>query len=440
MERSKMQRLPQRRLDVIGVALVLLVAVMAAPAAEISCLKCHGKEQGLYAQSAHAQAGLTCVDCHGGDPKVNDETAHATDNFKRPDNKRGIAELCASCHSDVRRMNPYGLPTDQLDRYKTSKHGEQLFEHNDQNVAVCTDCHGVHDILSSKAPASRTCPTNVPQTCSRCHSDAKLMAQYQLPADVVTQYKTSYHAQLLFEKGDLSAPTCVTCHGNHGATPPGTKEVGQVCGKCHIRQRELFEKSPHAEAAAAGLFSECVSCHGNHGIQKASLALFDESCVHCHANDPKQLGVRDAVAGLIRKEQSAYGHAAATVHDATVRGLATDDDQLLLQEAKTQVTQLEALQHTLSLEQLKPVAAHSGEILNQAITDISGMERFEHWKRLALGPIWGFLMVMAVLFWAKRRRLEVGRDSVNDTRAGRRARPEDTTSGRPGGPSPPVSG
>ena len=88
------------------------------------------------------------MDCHGGDPKANDETAHATDNFKRPDNKRGIAELCASCHSDVRRMNPYGLPTDQLDRYKTSKHGEQLFEHNDQNVAGCTDCHGVHDILS----------------------------------------------------------------------------------------------------------------------------------------------------------------------------------------------------------------------------------------------------------------------------------------------------
>ena len=87
---------------------------------------------------------------HGGDPKATDETAHATDNFKRPDNKKAIAELCASCHSDVRRMNPYGLPTDQL-RVQDSKHGEQLFEHNDQNVAVCIDCHGVHDILAPQS-------------------------------------------------------------------------------------------------------------------------------------------------------------------------------------------------------------------------------------------------------------------------------------------------
>ena len=157
------------------------------------------------------------------------------------------------------------------------------------------------------------------------------------------------------------------------------------------------------------MFSECVSCHGNHGIQKASLALFDKSCVQCHANDPKQLGVRDAVAGLIRKEQSDYEHAVAAVHDATVRGLATEDDQLLLQEAKTQVTQLESLQHTLSLEQLKPVAAHSEEIVNQTLTDIAGLERFERWKRNALVPIWVFLTVMAALFWAKRRQLDEAR-------------------------------
>jgi hypothetical protein len=424
----------------MAVIFVAMVSFNVTHGAELSCLKCHGPEQALYAASAHAQAGLTCTDCHGGDPTATNETAHVTDNFKRPDNKKAIAELCAGCHSDVRRMNPYGLPTDQLDRYKTSKHGEQLYGVNDQQVAGCTDCHGVHDILSPKAPTSRTYPANVPRTCSRCHSDTKLMAQYKLPADIVAQYNTSYHAQLLFEKGDLSAPTCVTCHGNHGATPPGTREVGQVCGKCHVRPRELFEKSPHAEAAAAGAFSECVSCHGNHGVQKASLALFDKSCVQCHANDPKQLAVRDAVAGLIRKEQGDYERAVAAVHDATVRGLATEDDQLLLQEAKTQVTQLESLQHALSLEQLKPVAAHSEEIVNQTLTDIAGLERFERWKRNALVPIWVFLTVMAVLFWAKRRRLEVGRDSVNETRAGRRARPEDTTSGRPGGPSLPVSG
>jgi len=402
-----MQRLPFWRPDVIAVTGALCLATLGVVrAAEPSCLNCHKDQAGLFMPSAHAQAGISCVQCHGGDPQATNETAHATDNFKRPDGKKAIAELCASCHSDVRRMNPYGLPTDQLARYKTSKHGEQLFEHNDQQVAVCTDCHGVHDILKVKSPQARVFPTNVPATCGRCHSDAKLMSQYKLPADIVEKYKTSYHAHLLLDKGDLSAPTCITCHGNHGATPPGTAEVGQVCGKCHVRQRELFAKSPHAEAAAAGAFSECVSCHGNHAIQKASPELFAKACVSCHANDPKQLGVRDAVSGLIRQAQADYQHADEVVHVATIRGLATDDDQVLLQDAKTQVTQLEVLQHTLTMTQLEPVAQRSAETVAQVLTDIRHLEWFELLKHKALWPVWAFLVSMAIIFWAKHRQLE----------------------------------
>jgi hypothetical protein len=386
-------------------AFAALTQSASVRAAEVSCFACHDKEKQPFTASAHGQAGLSCVDCHGGNPDVTDETAHATDNFKRPDNKKAIAELCASCHSDVRRMNPYGLPTDQLDRYKTSKHGEQLFEHNDQHVAVCTDCHGVHDIAKVKSPQAHVYPTNIPQTCGRCHGDTKLMAEYKLPGDIVAKYKSSYHAYMVFEKGDLSAPTCVTCHGSHGATPPGTKQVGEVCGKCHGRQRELFEKSPHAEVAKAGAFSECISCHGNHAIQKASVELFATSCVQCHANDPKQLVVRDSTATLIRRAQEDYTRATEKVHDATVRGLATDDEQLLLQEAKTQVTQLEAMQHTLDFETLKPVAARADEITKQTFADINVLERFEQWKRQSLIPIWLFLGAMAVLFWLRRKQL-----------------------------------
>jgi cytochrome c553 len=231
------------------------------------------------------------------------------------------------------------------------------------------------------------------------------MAQYRLPADVVDQYKTSYHAHLVLEKGDTSAPTCVTCHGNHGATPPGTAEVGQVCGKCHGRQRDLFEKSPHAEAASVGAFSECVSCHGNHAIKKASVDLFAEACVKCHENDPKPLAVRDATVALIRQAKDDFARATEKVRDATVRGLATDDEQLLLQETKTQVTQLEAMQHTLDFETLKPVAVRAGEITKQTFTDIRMLERIERWKREALIPVWLFLGAMAALFWLRGKQL-----------------------------------
>jgi hypothetical protein len=387
-------------------ALAMETACVRTQAADASCLACHKQEAQQFADSAHGQSGVACVDCHGGNPQVTDETAHATDNFKRPDKKQAIAEMCAHCHGDVRRMNPYGLPTDQLDRYKTSKHGEQLFEHGDQKVAACTDCHGVHDIAKVKSPQSHVYPTNIPQTCGHCHSDAALMSQYNLPSDVVAQYKTSYHATMLFDKGDLSAPTCVTCHGSHGATPPGTTQVGEVCGKCHGRQRELFEKSPHAEAASAGLFDGCVACHGNHAIQKASVQLYEVACVKCHAKDPQQLERGAAMVKLLRTAATGYDHAVAVVHDATVRGLATDDEQLLLQEAKTQLTQMEVQQHLLSPEQIEPLATRAKEVVAVTEADAAHLDQIERWKRKALVPIWVFLCIMAALFWAKRRQVE----------------------------------
>jgi hypothetical protein len=390
------------------VMLILLLTAggTAARAAEASCLACHEYQKQQFEGSAHQQAGLSCRDCHGGNPGLADETAHTMSDFNALADKRKIAESCARCHSDVRRMNPYGIPTDQLERYKTSKHGERLFGNNDKNVATCTDCHGSHDILKVKSPQSRTFPTHIPQTCGRCHSDAKLMSQYNIPADVVEKYKSSYHAQLLFEKADLSAPTCITCHGNHGATPPGIAQVGQVCGKCHVRQRELFEQSPHALPATQAKFSECISCHGNHAIKKASIELFGQSCVQCHAQQPKALAVRDAVAARIYNTRKAYENAATTVQKATVRGLATEDEQLRLEEAKTQIMQLEALQHTLSPALLQPVADRTLEIVEETLKGTNQLERLERWKVRALIPISIFLAAMAVLFWAKRRQLK----------------------------------
>lgn len=388
--------------------LIALAWSATGRAAEVSCLKCHEKENAVFTVSAHAQAGLSCVDCHGGNPKDAEPTAHSTDNFKRPDNKKAIAELCASCHSDIRKMNPFGLPTDQFERYKTSKHGEQLFQKNDQKVATCTDCHGFHDILKAKSPQARTYAANIPNTCGRCHSDKELMSRYKLPADVVDKYKTSYHAHMVLEKGDLSAPTCVTCHGNHGAVPPGTKEVGQVCGKCHVRQAELFRKSPHHEAAEAGAFSQCVSCHGNHAIQKASIDLFATACTQCHAKDVKPLTTRDNVVKLLTRAKAEYERANARVEEATRQGLATDDEQLSLQEAKTQVTQLEALQHTLNVEELHAPAVRTEDIVADVLTGVKQLEKVEVWKKRSLWPVWFFLVVMAVLFWLKRREIEKG--------------------------------
>ena len=397
----RLSRIPQRP----GWTAILLswLAFRVAAWGSESCLECHEDQAKALGASVHA--GLNCTKCHGGNPATDDyEAAHAGKAFAPLSDKRQLVEKCASCHSDVRMMNPYGLPSDQLERYKTSKHGEQLLQHGDQKVAACADCHGSHDILKVKSPQARTFPGNIPQTCGRCHADAKLMGAYQLPSDVLEKYKSSYHAHLLLEKGDLSAPTCVTCHGNHGATPPGTREVGQVCGKCHGRQAELFEKSPHAGLLASGKFHECISCHDNHAIQKASVELFSQ-CATCHADQAKPLAVRDNLVAVLKRSKSEFEQAGARVKEASTRGLATDEEELLLGEARTEVTQLEALQHTLTPDQLAPVAARSANTVGQINRGIEGLERVERWKRLALVPIWLFFIVMACLFWLKWKQL-----------------------------------
>ena len=184
----------------------------------------------------------------------------------------------------MRKYNP-SLRTDQLSQYKTSVHGK-LFAKGDAKVAVCIDCHGVHGLLPASDTRSKVHPLNIAQTCSRCHSDASYMQGYGIPTDQFVRYSTSVHHDALVVRGDLSAPTCTTCHGNHGAAPPGVDTVQNVCSKCHVFQDEMYEKSTHKIAFQSAGLPGCVVCHGNHGISHptdAKLGSGPEAvCMKCH--------------------------------------------------------------------------------------------------------------------------------------------------------------
>ena len=177
------------------------------------------------------------------------------------------------------------LRTDQLGQYRTSVHGKRLAA-GDTKVAVCTDCHSVHDLRAPSDPRSTVNPVNVASTCSRCHSDAGYMKGYSIPTDQFAKYSTSVHYQALAVRGDLSAPTCTTCHGNHGAAPPGVDRVQNVCSNCHTFQAQMYEKSSHKAAFQRASLPGCVVCHSNHGIIHPTDAKLgtgpDAVCMQCH--------------------------------------------------------------------------------------------------------------------------------------------------------------
>jgi len=282
-------------------SLILLFTVACVCAGTVhaqapsTCLDCHAAldpplqvTQAQFSQDIHAQKGLTCASCHGGDPtKADMEAMSKATGFHGKIQRNQIPELCGHCHSDgafMRKYNP-SLRTDQLAQYRTSVHGKRLLQ-GDTKVAVCIDCHGVHDLRPASDSRSKISPLNVAETCSRCHSDAKYMQGYGIPTDQYAKYKSSVHHEAMTVRGDLSAPTCSTCHGNHGATPPGVDSVRNVCANCHVFQAQMYDKSTHKPAFQSAGLPGCVVCHGNHDVSfptDAKLGTGPEAvCMRCH--------------------------------------------------------------------------------------------------------------------------------------------------------------
>jgi hypothetical protein len=55
-------------------------------------------------------------------------------------------------------------------------------------VAVCTDCHGVHDIAKVKDPTSKVVQGNLVATCRKCHADANA----NFPAAWLSHYEPTF--------------------------------------------------------------------------------------------------------------------------------------------------------------------------------------------------------------------------------------------------------
>jgi len=273
--------------------------VHEAPPAKVSCADCHTDAQQSYAHSVHAQDGkpgksaaATCTDCHG--------PAHAvlaSDNAKSPVNRANIPATCGQCHGQKFLMERNGESAQPYIAYQQSVHGRAL-ESGKLKSAVCTDCHGAHEILPANVAQSPISKLNVPTTCGKCH------------ADIARAFAASIHGQAI-ARGNEMAPACTDCHGIHSIrqhtdpnAPTSAEHLSRdVCAPCHegVRLSQEFGvpdnrvssyfDSYHGLAVEGGsiVAANCSSCHGVHDILPSSdprstinSANLDATCGKCH--------------------------------------------------------------------------------------------------------------------------------------------------------------
>ena len=384
-----------------------------------SCLDCHSAldppqqvtpEQ--FAADIHAQKGLTCASCHGGDPTKDDDQAMSkAAGFRGKIKRSQVPELCASCHSDgafMRKFNP-SLRTDQLAQYKTSVHGQRLAK-GDDRVAVCTDCHSVHDIRPAADSRSSVHPLNVAATCSRCHSDSKRMKPYSIPTDQFAGYSTSVHHEALVVRGDLSAPTCTTCHGNHGAAPPGVASVEYVCSNCHAFQAQLFDASPHKAAFAAASMPGCVTCHSNHRIQHPTDAMLGTGpqsvCTNCHSEGDAGFKVAGATQQKLSGLEAAIGRADEVLDRAESGGMNVSQAKLSQAQARDALTKARVSIHSVTVDRILQDVQAGAKLAEQNLAAGNQALADRDYRRWGLGISLIVILVTIAGLWLYIREIE----------------------------------
>ena len=142
-----------------------------------TCSKCHEDIADEYQASVHGSALAeegnpdvpVCITCHG----VHNISSATTASFRQ-----ASVDLCATCHADKELMTKYDISANVFNTYLDDFHGKTVGFYQEEksevwpDVAVCTDCHGVHDIKKVTDPNSPVIKQNLVTTCRKCHENA----------------------------------------------------------------------------------------------------------------------------------------------------------------------------------------------------------------------------------------------------------------------------
>ena len=128
-------------------------------------------------------------------------------------------------------MKGYSIPTNQMEEYEASVHGEALLKRGDRGAPACSSCHGSHDAALPRAIA-------VGNICAQCHS---------LTRDLFA--KSPHKAA----HDKLGIPECEACHGNHKIMRTSDAMLGTgkggLCAVCHTPDSKGYAAANSMESA-----------------------------------------------------------------------------------------------------------------------------------------------------------------------------------------------
>jgi len=218
----------------------------------------HGSSFEINLQHS-VHAGLECLDCHVDRDTVPHRQTEETGETFYPG-----CQGCRNCH-------------DQASEEYVS-HGRATLG-SCEDMPQCSDCHGSHDVLPSTAKRSSVHPTNLPETCGKCHENLDITTKYDILIDHPIQiYSRSVHGQAT-KGGVYVAASCNDCHSTGGSAhkimSPGAPDssinhfnIPSTCGRCHKGVENDFWEGIHGQLVARGETDApvCTDCHGEHGI------------------------------------------------------------------------------------------------------------------------------------------------------------------------------
>lgn len=174
-----------------------------------------------------------------------------------------LALLLSACGGNATPLPTYEPNPDEVDLgyweetfpvvyadWAASVHGEAYLA-GDTNAPTCNDCHEAP--VDGEEVRTAELHLSTPARCARCHDNADLMADYEVPTDVYETYLADFHGVTInyYAQTDLTAirdeAVCSDCHGSH-AIYPADNELSSVsdanlqatCANCHAGAPEAF--------------------------------------------------------------------------------------------------------------------------------------------------------------------------------------------------------